>query len=87
MVLGMLMLMSIIVSLFLNDIMEDAYLKIQLNGSTQLRHHAYNALNYVASYVEQCVSNSLRIDFSKAGSKEIKLKGLENVKIYASIGS
>lgn len=85
MVLGMLMLMSIIVSLFLNDIMKDAYLKIQLNGVTQLRHQAYNALNYITSYVEQCVSNSLRIDFSKAGSKEIKLKGLENVKTYVQL--
>lgn len=85
MVLGMLMLMSIIVSLFLNDIMEDAYFKIQLNGSTQLRHQAYNALNYVTSYIEQCVTNSLRIDFSKAGSKEIKLNGLENVKIYVQL--
>lgn len=82
MVLGMLMVMAIIVSLFLNDIMEESYLRIQLNGKTHLRHQAYNALNYVISYIDQCLNNSLRIDFSKIGNKEIKLKGFEAIKTY-----
>lgn len=85
MVLGMLMLMSIVVSLFLNDIMEEAYLRIQLSGKVHLRHQAYNALNYVISYVEQCTTNSLRIDFSKEGNREIKLKGFEGIKTYVQL--
>ena len=43
-VLGMLMILSTIVSLFLNDVMRDTFMRIQLQGKDTLRHHAYNAL-------------------------------------------
>ena len=85
MVLGMLVLMSFIVSLFLNEIMEDAYLRIQLNGKTQLRHQAYNALNYIISYIEQCFNISQHIDFNTLKEKEIKLKGDTSIKTYVKL--
>ncbi len=85
MVLGMLMLMSMIVSLFLNDVMEASYLRIQLSGKTQLRHQAYNALNYVICQIEQSLDNSLQFNDLKGGKQEIKLKGFDSVNVYVQL--
>lgn len=56
MVLGMLMLMSLLVSLFLTDVMREAQLKIQLAGKDELRHYAYNTLSWVQCHLEQALS-------------------------------
>lgn len=51
-VLGMLMVLSTIVSLFLSDVMRDTFMRIQLQGKDVLRHYAYNALDTLISRLE-----------------------------------
>ena len=81
----MLMIMYMIVASFLNDVMEESYLKIQLSGKTQLRHQAYNAFNCVICQLEQSLNGSERIVFPKEGKQEIKLKGADTVKAYVQL--
>ena len=76
-VLGMLMLMSLIVSLFLSDVMRDSFMKIQLEGKDALRHEAYNVLEFVKCQIQQDLSKnnvlenySISLDNAKLGLPE-----------------
>ncbi len=46
-VLGMLMVLTGLVSVFLSNIMDEVYLKFQIKGKSDLKHYAYNVFNIV----------------------------------------
>ncbi len=80
-VLGMLMLMSIIVSLFLSDVMRDSFLKIQLSGKETLRHEAYNILSAVKCQLEQKLSREGILEKNYDLLKEIKVDLPESMNV------
>ncbi|MDR0393280.1 MAG: general secretion pathway protein GspK [Puniceicoccales bacterium] len=53
MVLGLLMLLSFLVVVFLKNLTQDIKIHVQLLGSTDLKHHAYNGLNVVWTGLEE----------------------------------
>lgn len=61
-VLGMLMIMSAIVSLFLNDVIREVVMKIQLQGKDVLRHHAYNVLDATICQIEHSLNTQKIFD-------------------------
>ena len=84
-VLGMLMILSTIVSLFLNDVMRDTFMRIQLQGKDTLRHHAYNTLDVLISYLEHTAVCNKVIDVKHFSLP--KLEGVlpESVKIQVDL--
>lgn len=58
MVLGILMILSVIVTSFLQNLSREMQLKLQLEGKTDLRHEAYNALEVVRCQLEQLLTNN-----------------------------
>ena len=58
MVLGVLMILSIIVTSFLKDLSQDLQLRLQLEGKPDLRHEAYNVLEVVRCQLEQALANN-----------------------------
>ena len=56
MVLGMLMVLSLLVSVFLTELTKDIQTKNQLEGKDTLRHYAYNILEVVHCCLEQKLS-------------------------------
>ncbi|MDR1254962.1 MAG: general secretion pathway protein GspK [Puniceicoccales bacterium] len=53
MVLGLLMLLSFLVVIFLKNLTQDIKVHAQLLGNTDLKHHAYNGLNVVWTGLEE----------------------------------
>ena len=58
MVLGILMILSVIVTSFLKNLSQEMQLKLQLEGKPDLRHEAYNALEVVRCQLEQMLANN-----------------------------
>ena len=58
MVLGILMILSIIVTSFLKNLSQELQLKLQLEGKSDLRHEAYNVLEVVRCQLEQMLANN-----------------------------
>ena len=58
MVLGILMILSIIVTSFLKNLSQEMQLKLQLEGKSDLRHEAYNVLEVVRCQLEQMLANN-----------------------------
>ena len=58
MVLGILMILSVIVTSFLKNLSQEMQLKLQLEGKSDLRHEAYNALEVVRCQLEQMLANN-----------------------------
>ena len=84
-VLGMLMILSTIVSLFLNDVMRDTFMRIQLQGKDTLRHHAYNALETLISHLEHTVVCNKVIDVKHFSLPKIEGVLPESVKIQINL--
>lgn len=84
-VLGMLMILSTIVSLFLNDVMRDTFMRIQLQGKDTLRHHAYNALDMIISQLEHTVVCNNTIDVKHFLLPELKDVLPESVNIQVNL--
>lgn len=58
MVLGILMILSVIVTSFLKNLSQEMQLKLQLEGKSDLRHEAYNVLEVVRCQLEQMLANN-----------------------------
>ena len=58
MVLGVLMILSVIVTSFLQNLSQEMQLKLQLEGKSDLRHEAYNVLEVVRCQLEQMLANN-----------------------------
>lgn len=58
MILGILMILSVIVTSFLKNLSQEMQLKIQLEGKSDLRHEAYNVLEVVRCQLEQLLANN-----------------------------
>lgn len=84
-VLGMLMILSTIVSLFLNDVMRDTFMRIQLQGKDTLRHHAYNALETLISHLEHTAVCNKVIDVKHFSLPKIEGVSPESVKIQVDL--
>ncbi|MBR1843955.1 MAG: hypothetical protein IJ793_03745, partial [Opitutales bacterium] len=58
MVLGILMILSVIVTSFLKNLSQEMQLKLQLEGKPDLRHEAYNALEVIRCQLEQLLASN-----------------------------
>lgn len=84
-VLGMLMILSTIVSLFLNDVMQNTFMRIQLQGKDVLQHHAYNALDTLIGCLEhETVCNNI-IDVNKFSLPKFSDSLPESIKIQVKL--
>lgn len=84
-VLGMLMVLSIIVSLFLNDVMRDTFMRIQLQGKDVLRHHAYNVLESLMGRLEHDTLCDNTINFQYFSLTNLPTNLPESIKINVSL--
>ena len=84
-VLGMLMVLSTIVSLFLNDVMRDTFMRVQLQGKDALRHHAYNALDALIGHLEHAAVCHNTIDVKHFSLPNLQAVLPESIKIRVSL--
>ena len=84
-VLGMLMVLSTIVSLFLNDVMRDTFMRIQLNGKDTLRYHAYNVLDALIGHLEHAVVCHKTIDVKNFSLPSLQTLLPESIKIQVNL--
>lgn len=84
-VLGMLMVLSTIVCLFLNDVMRDTFMRIQLQGKDTLRHHAYNALDALIGHLEHVAVCNQVIDVKRFSLPNLQTALPESIKIHVNL--
>jgi hypothetical protein len=79
------MVLSTIVSLFLNDVMRDTFMRIQLQGKDALRHHAYNALDALIGHLEHAVICDQIIDIKRFSLPSLQAALPESIKIQVNL--
>lgn len=76
--------MSLIVSLFLSDVMRDSFMRIQLNGKDALRHEAYNVLEFVKCQLQQDLRKD-NLENYKVSLNKAKLGLPETIEVTISV--